>query len=377
MVFRLPEGGPVRVRTSTQSGSTPTASELEEGEIALNAADGVLYYQTAAGSIGTAGPPDAPSDGGTYARKDGNWIDIEEAANLQVRRGTAAEVAGIIPLTGEPVWVTDTKRLVYGDGATLGGIVVDSVALDATPKAASNGQNTPFGSIFASERVELRGAVGQQTFVAGNARGEGAVDLQMRRTSASQVASGSYSFIGGGQLNTASGLGSAAFGVSAVASGTGAVSFGATADQPYTVAYGVPSSSLYSATVRAQEVTAILGRLTTNATPASLLNPSGQAAFPVPSGVAMAGTVEVFGVKISDGAVAAHYIRKFMIRNVSGTTQLIGNATSVGTDEETDAGLNVSVTEDDSTDTLKIEVTGLASTNIRWIGVVRAMQVGI
>jgi hypothetical protein len=323
------------------------------------------------------GIEEAPADGGTYARRDQQWIDIEGAANLQVRRGTAAEIAAITPLEGEPVWATDTKRLAVGDGETQGGIVVDSVALDATPKAASNGQTTPFGSIFASERVELRGAVGQQTFVAGNSRGEGAVDLQMRRTSASQVASGSYSFIGGGLLNTASGAGSVAFGTSAVASSTGAVSFGATADQPYVVAHGAPSTNFYSATVRAQEVTAILGRLTTNATPASMVNPSGLAAFPVPSGVAMAGTVEIFGVKTSDGASAAHYIRKFMIRNVGGTTAIIGNVTTVGTDEETDAGLDVAVTADDATDTLQIEVTGIASTVIRWIGVVRMLQVGM
>jgi hypothetical protein len=91
----------------------------------------------------------------------------------------------------------------------------------------------------------------------------------------------------------------------------------------------------------------------------------------------MAGTVEIFGVKTSDGASAAHYIRKFMIGNVGGTTAIIGNVTTVGTDEETDAGLDVAVTADDATDTLKIEVTGIASTVIRWIGVVRMLQVGM
>jgi hypothetical protein len=40
----------------------------------------------------------------------------------------------------------------------------------------------------------------------GNARGQGAVDLQSARSAATQVASGDYSVIGGGQDNTASGL---------------------------------------------------------------------------------------------------------------------------------------------------------------------------
>jgi hypothetical protein len=42
-------------------------------------------------------------------------------ATLKLRRGTAAEVAAIIPADGEPVWESDTKRLRVGDGATLGG----------------------------------------------------------------------------------------------------------------------------------------------------------------------------------------------------------------------------------------------------------------
>jgi hypothetical protein len=51
MVFRLPDGGPVRVRTSNTASETPTVNELEEGELALNAADGTLYFQTASDAV--------------------------------------------------------------------------------------------------------------------------------------------------------------------------------------------------------------------------------------------------------------------------------------------------------------------------------------
>jgi hypothetical protein len=67
---------------------------------------------------------DSPQDGIIYGRKDGNWIDMTSPANLQIRRGTAAEVGAITPLQGEPVWKTDEKSLVVGDGQTAGGIVV-------------------------------------------------------------------------------------------------------------------------------------------------------------------------------------------------------------------------------------------------------------
>lgn len=57
------------------------------------------------------------------------------------------------------------------------------------------------------------------TAVGGNARGTNAVDLQTYRTAASQVASGSYSTVLGGAINTASGSGSFAGGFNAVSSG--------------------------------------------------------------------------------------------------------------------------------------------------------------
>jgi hypothetical protein len=74
----------------------------------------------------TVAPDEAPSDGITYGRKDGAWVDLTAPANLQVRRGTDAEVGEITPLEGEPVWVTDEKHLVVGDGDTEGGIIVPS-----------------------------------------------------------------------------------------------------------------------------------------------------------------------------------------------------------------------------------------------------------
>ena len=73
------------------------------------------------------GLPDAPADGVIYGRRNYNWVDMVAAANLQVRRGTAAQVAAIIPLEGEPVWATDTKLLRMGDGATAGGIPISGM----------------------------------------------------------------------------------------------------------------------------------------------------------------------------------------------------------------------------------------------------------
>jgi hypothetical protein len=318
------------------------------------------------------GLPEAPQDSVTYGRRNAAWVDMTSPANLVLRQGTAAEVAAITPLEGEPVWATDTKRLVVGDGVTGGGVPVGGFPLEGTAAGAPSPQQQvpPVGNVFAAAGVEVRGQSGQNTLVAGNSRGVGAVDFQMRRTAGTHVASGDYSAILGGYNNTASGFNSLAFGFSALASGASSVAINGTSDRADMWSFGIQTSSVFQSNVRAQEVGFTRVRLTTNATPASV-------SVAIPSGVALACTVEVFGVKTSDAANAAHYIRKAAIRNVGGTTQLMGSVTTVGTDYESDAGLDVAITADDGNDTLKIEVTGLASTTIRWIIAVRGVELGL
>lgn len=60
---------------------------------------------------------------------------------LRIRRGTDAERQTIVPAQGEPVYVTDTKKLFVGDGATQGGTLVGpqdqsnfDVVNDTTPQ---------------------------------------------------------------------------------------------------------------------------------------------------------------------------------------------------------------------------------------------------
>jgi hypothetical protein len=46
------------------------------------------------------------------------------ATKIYFRRGTLAQIQGIVPESGEPVWATDEKRVYVGDGTTSGGIFV-------------------------------------------------------------------------------------------------------------------------------------------------------------------------------------------------------------------------------------------------------------
>lgn len=53
MAFEFAPGanGPTRLRESIVAGEAPVASELAEGEVALNSADGALFCKTAAGAV--------------------------------------------------------------------------------------------------------------------------------------------------------------------------------------------------------------------------------------------------------------------------------------------------------------------------------------
>lgn len=107
---------------SNTAAEVPAAADLRPGELAVNAADGSLYYKTTSGAVAKVG--DAPVNGIVYGRKDSSWVDLTSPANLQVNRGTASEVAAYVALAGEPVYDTTSKALHVGDGTTAGGSLI-------------------------------------------------------------------------------------------------------------------------------------------------------------------------------------------------------------------------------------------------------------
>jgi hypothetical protein len=86
----------------------------------------------------------------------------------------------------------------------------------------------------------------------------------------------------------------------------------------------------------------------------------------------MHAAIKIIGIK-SDGTSTAAYIRQVAIKNVAGTTSLIGVVTTIGSD--TAAGTSISITENDVNDALKIEVTGITSETWRWVAVVDGVEV--
>lgn len=127
------------------------------------------------------------------------------------------------------------------------------------------------------------------TVAGGNRRGAGAVDLQMVRTGATQVASGPRSLIAGGQGNTASGDRSMAIGSNNTSSGLRSGTFGTSCQADQQDAYSIGTSSvsrgivgslqwangLRAAAGDRQMRTLVLSAVTTNATPTVLTTTAG------------------------------------------------------------------------------------------------------
>ena len=262
------------------------------------------------------------------------------------------------------------------------------------------------------------------TSTGGNKRGVNAVDLQMSRSSASQVATGDYSFVAGyrstasgtgavaiGQTNAASGSGSLALGYQSTASGNSGIAIGgynstasgssatamgyqATASGDYSFCVGLGSGTTAAASswsisnggvtdVRHQGVVGCSGyaqsniytlaRDTADDTPTTL-QPAAAEYLTIRDNKVYAFTVLVAGRNANDGG-GCGYEFKGVIEKSSSTTALIGTVTKTVLGETT-GGYDCDVTANNTNDCLDITVTGLASKTVRWGATVIAVAVG-
>lgn len=127
----------------------------------------------------------------------------------------------------------------------------------------------------------------------------------------------------------------------------------------------------FSAIGDAQHSTFVLRVKTTNATATEMAVDGSTSRLSVPSGTILSGTVNIVGSK-SDGAAVARYLRQFTIKNVGGTTSLVGSVITLGTDNA--ASTSISITANNTNDFLSIQVTGIASETWRWVAVVDAIR---
>ena len=128
------------------------------------------------------------------------------------------------------------------------------------------------------------------------------------------------------------------------------------------------ASGVFSANGDAQIGELVARVATTGATPTTLMLDGSSARFVIPAGKVLAITLTVVGGR-SGGADEYAYRRLIVIKNVTATTTL-EDVQTLGTDYESNAATDLSISADDTNDSLDVKVTNIAGQN--WRSVMRA-----
>lgn len=372
----------------------PTARILGRDDAGTGAVEALTNTEIFA-ILGT-GTPSAS----TYLRGDGTW----SAVSAGVGGSTGSVDNAVLRADGTGGVTLQASSIVITDNYTASpNATVNHASVQATGDTTNVSVSVvPKGTGSFSLRVPDGTAAG------GNARGANAVDLQTSRSAATQVASGDFAFAGGGRLNVISGHAAAIVGgQEGLASGPYA--FGGGGRYPYprgdrsatiggefpiadgqyscvlgglecqttgfaTTAHGERSlgnryamrafsGGRFAASGDCQGAEMVMrGSTTTDA--AVRLRPDGSAQrLTIASGQICQYLLIITGVR-NGGADVASYMRQVTIKNIGGTTSLVGTANTIGTDEA--AGTSLSVTADDTNDDLAVEPTGVSGQTWRW-----------
>lgn len=195
------------------------------------------------------------------------------------------------------------------------------------------------------------------SYYAGFACGEGATVTNQDGTAIGRAVSASGSSMAIGTFCTASALASQATGDQCVADRRG---------------MRARATGRFAAQGDRQSVDFILANRTTDGTTAVTLFLDGSSArLTIPSGKILFATAQLVGSK-SDGTTVATYMRKFAIKNVGGTTTLVGSVETIGTDVA--AGTSFSITADDTNDAVNAAVIGINGETWRWVMTVYGVE---
>ena len=203
-----------------------------------------------------------------------------------------------------------------------------------------------------------------------------ALGYQATASGANAIAAGASSTYG--ERATASGAGSVALG-GAYATATDSVSIGASSTTGTTIGKVAFSNDKFSANGDSQHGLFVLRSDTTDATPEALVTNTGTAGttnqiiLPNNSAYAFHGTI-VARQQASAGTASAAWKIEGLIRREgsAGTTVLVNSATTI-LDNTPNWGMALSA--DTTNGGLKVEATGAASTDIRWVATINTSEV--
>ena len=315
--------------------------------------------------------PTAPSATGTNAVAIGNQSIAAGTNSIALgrsRAGNTDSFAVVIATNSSSYGATGTNAVAIGQFSRATGS--DSVAIGPYARA-SNTKATAIGG----ESVEATG-FGSLAFGDGSrSTGTGATSLGF-----DAEATANYGLaIGGG--TRASAIESVAIGRSANASGRNSFALGylplALQDGKYCYASGRFSSASDAQTgtfvLRSDTTAATSEALTTNNAAAGTTN---QVILPNNSAYAFSGTIIARQQASAGSEYASWEIKGALLRDGTAATTVLGNGIKNKLFASAGASAwDVTLTADTTNGGLKIEVTGAAATNIRWVATINTSEV--
>jgi hypothetical protein len=393
--------------TGSISGTTLTSGTVTEGAITIG--------QIISGTGVTAGTIIVSGSGTSWVVSASQTVTSTTISGVGGTGGTGTYITNTaLNLTSTTITGTRYSTIPYAVlAAESGGTGADNIGIALSPKGT--------GAITAQ--------VPDGTVAGGNARGANSVDLQTLRGDSTFVASGSGSTLIG-NYGKASGINSLSIGINclALADSSVAIGRGAEAQAANTVVIG--SNVAQSSLLATQTYCTIVGGYTNTASAAyatviggsqTLANKVGQVAFGVsqnstqgdaqysylglkisttnitatemllygfagyratiPNSTTWAADIDIVA-RSSGGTENAYFKRRLVIQKgtTAASTALVGTVQTVGTDIGTTNMLAIAtpitLTADTTNGSMKLEVTGLAATNIRWVAKVSLVEVG-
>lgn len=367
--------------TYTATGTTlsRTVSESSNADAALNlTGSAVVYVSAAAEDIPPAlelyaenpSSPTAPSATGTNAVAIGNGAVASAFESIAIGRDSDATQANNIAL----------GRLSQATG-TNGAFAIGFASTASGERSISIGSGTSgFSSVSA----------GLASVAIGNSRASGTDSFAaaIANNTSSYGATGANSVAIGSQ-NKATSTGGLALGRNAICTAQDAVSIGlqCTADATNSIALGAYSSTkgikgriaFSGVSSNYQQGTFVLAKQTSDATPSVLTyntaaaSTDNQIILPNNSAYAFHGTI-VARQQASQGTACAAWKIEGLIRREgsAGTTVLVNSATTV---LDNTPAWGMALSADTTNGGLKIEVTGAAATNIRFVATISTSEV--
>jgi hypothetical protein len=345
---------------------------------------------------------------------------LNQAAQLQLRQGTNVERGLITPASGEPIWVTDQKKLYVGDATTVGGNFIgpyvergiEIFGRDQSDNFIGGGQKNSITSFSST----IGGGYCNTSSASHSTVGGGYYNAIQSAAIYGTVAGGqnnnaigSFSTIGGGGQNYANGSLSTIGGGGSTnievggngptlgnkTYGTGSTVCGGVVNNAYgdysTVIGGSYGKSTLLGQVShaagafanqgdAQHSILIARRATTDATANTVLTldgltPGSTNRLTIAASTAWSFLIKIIAYNSTDNAAASWFLKGGIRRNAANGTTLIGSVTSETWTEAAMSTATVSAVADDTNEALEIRVTGIASRPIRWVAVVDITQV--